>query len=71
LLLVIAAFALGRAFFVAKLRYRLPVEPALALFAAFGASALLGLLRSRHPKPAPARAVAAAEPIELVSADRL
>lgn len=36
LLLVILAFAFGRALFVAKLRYRLPIEPAVALFAAAG-----------------------------------
>jgi 4-amino-4-deoxy-L-arabinose transferase-like glycosyltransferase len=71
LILLVLAFALGRALFVAKLRYRLPIEPAVALFAAVGVVAMVrGLLDGRasrrHVADAPAP-----EPIQLVSADRL
>ena len=49
LLLVILAFTVGRALFMAKLRYRLPVEPAVALYAAAGLAWLVGLLAAHVP----------------------
>jgi 4-amino-4-deoxy-L-arabinose transferase-like glycosyltransferase len=50
LLFVILAFTFGRALFMAKLRYRLPIEPAVALYAAAGLSWLAGhLTAARDP----------------------
>jgi 4-amino-4-deoxy-L-arabinose transferase-like glycosyltransferase len=62
-LLLILGYSFGYAMFFARLRYRLPIEPFVALFSAVGLWSLLGLIRRKDAGPSPAAPMAAPQEV--------
>jgi 4-amino-4-deoxy-L-arabinose transferase-like glycosyltransferase len=69
-LLLILGFSLGYAMFFARLRYRLPIEPFVALFSAVALCWLVGLVFRRPALPAPAALPAASREVPPLAASR-
>jgi 4-amino-4-deoxy-L-arabinose transferase-like glycosyltransferase len=70
LLLIIVSVSLGYAFFFARLRYRLPIEPYVATFAAVGLQTLVGALPRRRAQSRLAPEAVVEEALPLVSSRR-